>query len=103
MAPFRTRQTLLALDDNILEGHTAKEVDIKGDLPHPLPGPLRLAQHWPLTLPFNMNIEVSASQRPALCPVPALLPCSVPPLSFALETCSGVLGALAPQLLPSLC
>lgn len=39
MAPFRTQQALLAFDDNILEGHTAEEVDIGGEEDHPHLGP----------------------------------------------------------------
>lgn len=45
MAPFRPQEALLAFDDNILEGHTAEEADIGSEKDHPLPGPLRLAQH----------------------------------------------------------
>lgn len=35
VAPFQAQQACLALDDNMLEGHTAEEVDTGGEDNHP--------------------------------------------------------------------
>lgn len=53
-APFRTQQALLVFDDKTLGGHTAEEADVADEENHPPPEPLRLYQHCPLTLPFNI-------------------------------------------------
>lgn len=78
MSPLRTQQALLAFDDNILEEHAAKEANIGGKEDQPPPGPLRLAQHCPLTLCFSMrwkSLLVNFLPSAQLLPCCLVLPC----------------------------
>lgn len=104
MGPFRTQQALLAFDDNVLEGHTAEEADMGGEEGHPPPGPLRIAQHCPLTaLTTRAQKSPPANFLPSAQPLPCwpALPCPVPPLPFAQEDLlTGVSGASAPGCCP---
>lgn len=99
LASFGTQQALLVFDDKILGGHTAEEADMGVRKTTPSLGPSgERSTARPLCLSPLMSVEVSASPLPAFCPVPALLPCPVPPLPFAQEDQSTRVAQLSPSL-----
>lgn len=111
MASLGTQQTLLVSADKVLGGHPAEEADMGLRKTAPTQAP-QVGSALPTCSALQhlsplMSMEASASQLPALCPAPALLPCLALPHPTP-SLCPGgpahwMLRAPAPELLPSLC